>query len=601
LASLIPESKIAEVRQAANIAEIISEVVVLKPTGKNLMGVCPFHADGDPSFSVNPDRQFFYCFGCGDGGDVFQFMMKHYGMTFHESLVSLASRYAITLPEKDFSPEENQRLRERETIFDLNQEAARFFQAMLREPAGQEALNYLSSRQIQPDTLDRFQIGYAPPMWDALARHFSERRVSREFLEKAGLVIARQDSSGHYDRFRNRIMLPILDRQKRVMAFGGRVMDDQVPKYLNSPETSVFSKRRSVYGLENAGGACRGSGKVFIVEGYFDRITLCQFGIENVVATLGTALTPDHVATIRGVASQAILVFDSDPAGVRAARRGIEIFQKARMPVSIMVLPEGHDPDSFVRQSGAEAFLKLAERAMNPIAFLTQEAINRNGRSVDGILKTLAELTEPMAAVRDPIARSLYIREIAETMGLSESQVLERMGGAARNAPSSGKHIIDQGSGGLQNPAFGGRRAKLEKQIIAMMLQFPAILPEISHRGLLSRFEDRVLLSIAEGILAHASSGGQSIADLLERLSDEPARRITASLAIQSADNWTPDTCLQVIRRFEADCKSNETDLLNRIDLARKQNDAAQLAVLMQEKLERARARQSKPAYSEEA
>ena len=302
MADFIPEEKISEIRNAADIVEIISEAVVLKKTGRNYVGLCPFHAEKTPSFSVNPEKQIFYCFGCATGGSVFSFLMKQQGMTFPEAVKAVAQRCGIELPRREMSPAERRRASERELLLGINRKAMAYYSGVLKHPvAGRKARAYLEKRGFAAAIIEQFALGYAPEGWDPLIRHLGAGRERLQLLEKAGLVIPRKTGSGCYDRFRDRIVFPILNAARQVIGFGGRVLDDGLPKYLNSPETPIYTKGRSLYGIDLAREDCRKSETVFVVEGYFDLLALHQHGIQNAVATLGTALTPEHVRVLKGL------------------------------------------------------------------------------------------------------------------------------------------------------------------------------------------------------------------------------------------------------------------------------------------------------------
>ena len=302
MATFIPEDKITAIKNSADIVEIISESVVLKKAGKNHLGLCPFHAEKIPSFTVNSEKQIFYCFGCGEGGNIFSFLMKKEGLSFPEAAERLARRCGIEIPTKRMSPEQKKRMNERENLFAINRQAMDFFQQSLRDSAaGKNAMEYLNNRGIKKETINSFCLGYAPAEWDKLVNFFSEKRISPALAEKSGLIVPRKGKSGYYDRFRDRIIFPIFDESRQVIGFGGRVLDDSMPKYLNSPETPLYNKSRSLYGLHSAKEKCRESHSVFIVEGYFDLLALHQHGIQNSVATLGTSLTHEHVRDRKSV------------------------------------------------------------------------------------------------------------------------------------------------------------------------------------------------------------------------------------------------------------------------------------------------------------
>ena len=310
---------------AADIVDIVSEVVVLQKAGKNFQGLCPFHTEKTPSFTVSPQKQIYYCFGCGAGGDVFEFLKNHGGLTFVEAARTLARRYGIELPHKKLSAQQRQVMSERERLLAVNRHALEFYSRTLAgDTEGQKARAYLQRRGLSAAMTGKFKLGYASPGWRRLHDYLLKKRISPALAEKAGLVVKKSGSAGYYDRFRERIVFPIFNLSTQVIGFGGRVMDDSLPKYLNSPETLVFNKRRALYGVHLAKQVCRRQESAFVVEGYFDLLALFQHGIENSVATLGTALTADHVKLLRGFIGpkgRVILVFDSDAAGLKARQK----------------------------------------------------------------------------------------------------------------------------------------------------------------------------------------------------------------------------------------------------------------------------------------
>ena len=296
MARTIPEETISRIKNVADIVDVISDDVVLKKSGRNYMGLCPFHAEKTPSFTVSPDKQIFYCFGCHTGGNVISYVMQHEGLSFPEAVRMLAGKYGIEVPDQNLSPGQKRQLSEKEKLFRINQLATEFYQGALFNPhLGQQAMAYLLGRGMTRKIIDVHQIGYSPNRWDGLLRHLESKRVPTDLLSKTGLIIARKDRSGHYDRFRDRVMFPIFDLNRQVIGFGGRVMGEGMPKYLNSPESPIYNKSRSLYGIDKARQEARKCGVVYLVEGYFDALALHLYGITNAVATLGTSLTPEHV------------------------------------------------------------------------------------------------------------------------------------------------------------------------------------------------------------------------------------------------------------------------------------------------------------------
>jgi DNA primase len=440
LAAYIPDEKVIAIKNASDIVDVVSETVSLRRAGRNLLGLCPFHAEKTPSFTVSPDKQIFYCFGCGAGGNVFSFLMKHGGLSFPEAAGALAERYGIDLPKRNLSPSDKKKLTERETILTLNRVALSFYRdCLLSEERGKQAKAYLLKRGMTRKTIDDFSIGFAPEGWDHLVKHLRAKQKPVAMALQAGLIVSRKKGEGHYDRFRNRIIFPIFNGQNQTVGFGGRVMDDALPKYLNSPETPVYSKSRSLYGLNRARQKCREAQTVYVVEGYFDLLSMHQFGIKNTVATLGTSLTTDHVRILKGFVGEggkAVLVYDSDQAGIHAAQRSVAVFQKGLLDARIMVLPKGHDPDSFLMAHGPDDFLKAAEQSMGMIPFMLESAVAKHGLSIDGKVHIVNDLTPAMLAIGDPVARSLRVKHLAERIGVDETVLLQKI---RRTAPSTAK------------------------------------------------------------------------------------------------------------------------------------------------------------------
>lgn len=554
--AFIPKDKITDIRTVADVVEIVSESVILKKAGKDYKGLCPFHTEKTPSFTVSPEKQIFHCFGCGTGGDVFNFLMEQEGLSFSEAARTLARRYGIEIPTHNMSPEDRQRMDERESLFAVNRQAADFFHhTLLNSPAGEKAMAYLEARGITKETIDAFHLGYDSYGGDNFTNYCSHKGISRQLAEKVGLIGSKDGR--FYDRFWNRIVFPIFDVGMRVIGFGGRVTDNsnpKRPKYYNSPETPLYNKSRSLYGLHRAKQKCRQTGIAYLVEGYVDVLSLYQHGIENAVATLGTAITPEHVRLLKGYVREVILVYDSDEAGVRAAQRSIGIFRKENMDVRILVLPSGYDPDAFLFEFGPGSFTDAAENAFSAMSFLTNAAIKKHGLSVEGKIRILSEMKGALASVHDSVARSLYIREFADRIHIDESAVLEQV----REVIFENKKKKQTPQQYLPNPVPGAaasspareKGSRIEQQIIAMMLQFPGIIAEIHHRNLIEVFENDTLKSVCQTILKH-SDGSVGVPELIGLMDDKEKRDIATSLAMKE-DVWTREGCLKLIAQFES-------------------------------------------------
>jgi DNA primase len=595
----IPEDKVSEIKNTADIVEVISEVVVLKKTGKNYIGLCPFHSEKTPSFTVSPEKQIFYCFGCAAGGNVFSFLMKHDGMSFPDAAKILAGRYGIDIPTTAMSPEQKRRMSQRESLFATNRLAMEFFRKQLFDDiSGRRAMAYLNKRGINKEIFDNFYLGYAPEGWDNLLRFFTKKNISLDLVEKVGLIVSRKEKSGFYDRFRDRLIFPIFDLNMQVIGFGGRVMDDSLPKYLNSPETPVYNKSRSLYGLHLAKMKCRENERVFIVEGYFDLLALHQHGLQDSVATLGTSLTPEHVQLLKGFVGKdgrVILVFDSDDAGIKASRRSIEVFDKGYINAQIVILPDGYDPDSYIFEFGVESFLVLVSEAKDIIPFLMDSAVKKHGLSIEGKIRIISEMQDTLGSISDNTRRSLYIKELAECINIDESAVLEKIRKiSVRNRDRAKRPTwpnTDLGQGHhktsvpdkAQEKVFQGKWDKLERQIIAMMLQFPQILSQIYERNILDLFENNDLKSIGQVLLTHKDDSKVKVSDIINLIKEKEQKNIVASLAI-GEDVWDHDACIGIVTRFESIRRKNENNLLEKIKAAEKDNDLELLANLLNQK-----------------
>jgi len=597
LAVFIPEDKISEIKNSVDIVDIISDIVLLKKVGRNYVGLCPFHTEKTPSFTVSPEKQIFHCFGCGTGGNVFNFLMNHDGLSFFETAKMLANRYGIEIPTQTMSPGQKRRISERESLLAANKQAMDFFKhSLLSDNIGKIALEYLKKRGIEKDNITKFNLGFAPAGWDNLINYFSKKKESHELVEKSGLIIKRKNENGYYDRFRNRIIFPIFDVSKQVLGFGGRVMDDSLPKYLNSPETPVYNKSRSLYGLHIAKEHCRASETVYIVEGYFDLLALHQHGTLNSVATLGTSLTQEHVRILRGFVGKNgrfVLVYDSDAAGIKAAERSIKVFDKGYVNAQILVLPEGYDPDSYLFEFGYKSFMNAALKAKNIIPFLIDSAVKKHGLSIEGKLRIISDLKQPLAHINDSVERSLYIKELAEITGIDEAAVMEKVRIVSGN---QGIKANKELSNKMPDRNLTLKGDRLERKIIAMMLQFPEISPEIITRNILNRFEDKSLSLIGQLVLKQgeheevqdelyhdSKSNNGLISDIINRIDDREKKSIVASLSI-GEDQWSREGCLKLLSQFESIRNRQEKTLLQKIKAAEESNDDELLLELLKEK-----------------
>lgn len=587
LSRTIPEETIRRIKNTANIVDVVSDNVVLKKSGRNYLGLCPFHVEKTPSFTVSPEKQIYHCFGCNTGGNVFSFVMQHEGISFPEAVRVVAGKYGIDVPVDHLSTEQKKQLSEKEKLFRANQLAALFFkESLLNSQTGQRALTYLLERGMTRKIIDTHQLGYAPDRWDGLLRFMEKKRVPIELLVKTGLVIPRKDGRGHYDRFRDRVIFPICDLNQQIIGFGGRVIGDGLPKYLNSPESIIYNKSRSLYGIDQAKPEARKSGTVYLAEGYFDVLALHLYGISNAVATLGTALTGDHVRLLKGMVGQSgkvVLVYDSDQAGITAARRSISIFEQGHLNASILVLPQGYDPDDYLRAKGPDDFFKAAEQALGMMTFLIDSAIQQHGLTLEGKVKVVSELQQPLAAVNDSIARALYIKQLAERLDIDETAIMEKIRQVAGKAPDQEKAIKNDL---IKAASDDGQR--LEEQIVAMMLRYPKMIADIVGRNLMDYFTNDHLKNIGLMIIHQGDIKNQSVADLISMIDEPHYRNMMSKLAI-SEQHWDRQGCERLLTQFESRFRRRlKSDLQKRIEAAEKENNMELLHELLKRKQEQA-------------
>jgi DNA primase len=575
LAGFIPEDQIIAVRNAASIADVISQYVALKKAGRNLVGLCPFHADKAPSFTVSEEKQIFHCFGCGQGGNVFTFVMLYHNLSFPEAVRFLAQRCGVDITTRDMTPGQRRKLAEKERLFEINLEAAKYFEEMLSQaPQGKPARAYVAKRKMTADVIDRFRLGYAPKGWENLVNHFSRKKVDLEGVEKTGLIIAKK--GGYYDRFRDRIIFPILDVHGRVVGFGGRALDDSLPKYLNSPETPIYHKGKILYGLAQAKTSCRQCGHVFVVEGYFDLLALHCHGFQNVVASLGTALTREHIRILRGYAERIVLVFDSDEAGTKAALRALPLFEEEKADVRIMTLPEGKDPDSFVMEAGGEAFADMAQEASGVMEFLMDSAVKEHGLSPEGKVKIVAALKGPLGSWPDSVGRAIYVKALAERLDIDERAILEQVRGSAAKTRKKA------------SPPSGTGVSRLEETVLGVMLQRPDIVTSFNAQEVVESFQTERLKKVGQAIMdrIEAAQSLQS-ADLVEVMDDPEVRNLISCLAVAER-SWDKESCLKIVNQYCSFLrKRQERQLLKRIKEAEKAHDESLLLRLLEEKQRR--------------
>jgi DNA primase len=458
----IPDEIIQKIKNENDVVDIVSEVVRLKRSGKNYMGLCPFHKEKSPSFSVSSDKQIYKCFGCGEAGNVFTFLMKYRNMDFIEAVKYLADRANITIEYNDDKTRAYEEQKKR--LYKLNVEAARFFYSNLVK--NKKAQKYFTARGISVSTMKRFGLGFAPDSWHSLLDGLKRKGYTELDMLNLGLII-KSEKGNMYDRFRNRIMFPVFDYSGRVIGFGGRVLDDSKPKYLNSPESLIFQKGINLYGLNFA--LKNKSNRIFIiVEGYMDCISLHQYGITNVVASLGTALTERQAKLLRRYADKIIMAYDADGAGQAATIRGMEILRKEGLDVRIMSMPSGKDPDEFIRANGKEAFLRIADKAMSLIDYKIKKAAEGvNFNDSQEVIKYIKKATEVLAEL-NPVEKDVYIKRMSQETGVKEQAIYDLLKGQLNNSSKEASNMNTM-------PTFGQKlyvepaHVKAERNLLKLM------------------------------------------------------------------------------------------------------------------------------------
>jgi DNA primase len=514
----IPEDVLIQVRERANIVEVVGAHVGLRRVGRNHVGLCPFHAEKTPSFTVNEDRGIFHCFGCGAGGNVFSFLMRLEALPFPEIVERLARQHGITLPERG---DDDPALREREGLFRLNDQVARFFQRYLWETdEAAPARTYLEERGIGRDVADRFLLGYSPAGSEVLVRKLRASGRPLAAGVRLGLIGERRGGGGHYDRFRARLMFPITDSSGRVVGFGSRSVPGtpsaggELPKYLNSPETPLYRKGAHLYGLAVARDAIRRADRALVVEGYFDVLALAQAGIAHAVASLGTALTLAQLQVLKRFTRNVVAFFDGDAAGRAAAEKSLPTFLEAGLWGHAAFLPAGDDPDTFVRREGQDAALALLARATPLLDFYLDRAVLPSSTPAERAM-VAQRVSQWLGKIADPFEYDITVRQAAERLGLGE-EMLRRQGvrpRAVAPAPPSTK---------APGP---------EALLVELMLAHPAAAARVDAADGLALFSDPRWRPLAEEIVAAVRRGDAvDPATLLSRLDDATAARIAGRL-----------------------------------------------------------------------
>lgn len=508
-----------EIKRAADIVEVVGQYVQLKRAGQSHIGLCPFHSEKAPSFTVSPARQMFHCFGCKKGGDVFAFWMEYHKISFPQAMRDLAERYHIPLPEKPLTPFQRGKLALKESLFNINEEAANFFHhTLMRRKKGEPGRQYLARRGLTRKLTENFRLGFATDEWSDLSRFLQGKGLDMEAAVQAGLILPRK-SGGHYDRFRGRVIFPIFNLRKQIIGFGGRVLDDTLPKYLNTPETPLFHKGKALYGLHEAFQSIRENDCAVIVEGYTDVLALKKHGFDGVVATLGTALTRDHIRMLKGYAGEAVVVFDADTAGKTAAMKSLSHFLAEGLSSSVLILPEGEDPDSYVNRQGLEGFRKLLNRAVPMFDFFIDLSLHQGGEQIEHKVSALKDILPVFAELESEAQRALYMRRLAEKVGVSESVIIKEHQQWLKSRTQKDTTYAHKG----KKPPSDTLTSD-EASLLSILIHYPAAIGRLmkqDYNVLISNHAVFKIFEVARGVFEQEE--GAAAADILERLDDESA------------------------------------------------------------------------------
>ena len=523
-----PPSFLAELAARNPIEEVVGQYVNLRRSGSNLFGLCPFHGEKTASFSVAPDKGIFYCFGCHKGGSVINFEMEIEGLSYPDAVRALAKRVGMEVPEDE---QYQNRYRQQEHLWALSKEAARFFHAQLYAPAGAEGLAYAQKRGISKATLTKFGIGFAPDSWSALCDAMREKGYTEEELKESGLVSVSQKNGHIYDRFRNRLMFPIIDIRGNVIGFGGRVMDNATPKYLNSPETIIFNKRKNLFALNLA--KKTKLGYMILVEGYMDAVALHQYGFDCAVASLGTSLTEEHATLLSRYTEQVMLIYDGDEAGQNATKRAIPMLEKAGLQVKVLQMRDAKDPDEFLKKFGADRFRLLLEESSNRVEYQLRGIQKKYNLSEDDQrVQFISEAAEFISTLGSAVSREIYGGRVAEAAGITpESMKIEVEKAFRRRVAREKKkqERIDLSPAISLQPKDRNIRynnvksAMAEENLIAMVLKEPALLAACSSLTVDS-FSSPILGRVFDQLCQSMARGSEpSLASLTDFTSEEMA------------------------------------------------------------------------------
>ena len=579
---------IEEVRQKNDIVDVVSQYVKLTRKGSSYFGLCPFHNEKTPSFSVTPGKQMYYCFGCGAGGNVFNFIMEYENYTFGEALKHLAERAGVELPQIEYSKEVQEKARQKAELLEINKQAAQYFYYQLRTEKGQQGYQYLAGRGLSEETMRKFGLGYSDKFSDGLYRYLKSKGYQDERLRESGLFNV-DERHGMYDKFWNRVIFPIMDVNNRVIGFGGRVMGDGKPKYLNSPETKIFDKSRNLYGLNIA----RTTRKKYLIlcEGYMDVISMHQAGFTNAVASLGTALTSGHASLLKRYTQEVLLLYDSDEAGVRAALRGIPILREAGVNSRVVNLRPYKDPDEFIKNMGSEAFEERLNQASDSFLFRVSIAESEFPMNEpQGQNRFFERCAQMLLELKDELERNLYIEAIVKKYrgqyGVSVEDLRKRVNTLAlKGTPAENR--IQPRNGTKEKKKRDSASDQAQKLMLTWLVTYPGIFDKVAQYLGPEDFVVPLYREVAEMLFTQHKEGQVNPARLLNSFTDSEEQREVASLfnatihleTPQEQDQAFADTLLRIKSESLAERNRNwdPTDMKGLQEIVKAKKDLEEL------------------------
>lgn len=574
----IPDNILDDILSRVDIVQLVSGYLPLKRAGRNFKTTCPFHHEKTASFMVSPDKQIYHCFGCGESGNAFGFLMRYERMEFIETVEALAKKAGVVLPAaKDPDYNKTSLITQ---LYRVNELAALFYQNNLKSPQGSSARNYLLERGLSAEAVNAAKIGFASDAWDGLLNYLRSKGAGLTLIEKAGLILPKR-SGGYYDRFRGRVIFPIFDIKGRTLGFGGRVLDDNLPKYMNSPETQIYIKGRNLYGFNLSRDSIREKDLAVVVEGYLDFITPYQHGVQNIVASLGTALTPEQARLLKRYTNNVAIVYDADSAGETATLRSLDIFIEEEMEIRVVSLPKGADPDSFVRKEGGASFKEKIGRAKSLFDYKLGVLKSRyNPGEIEGKARISSAMLDTLRKFKSEVLRSEYVRRLAQDLDIREDALITEL---KKNSETKSYQRVE-GVRPKEHPAMN----PTEKLLIKLMLQEGHLVNRVKDNIGPEDFQDARSSRIASLIFDFAEQGKNIEARfLMNHLDKEDIAQIISERNFLADDlpvehkQRLADDCVQRLKQEKA--KSRQRNLCEEIKKAQSSGNEEELNKLLEQ------------------